>query len=313
MLSLVLILFLTFTPTPYRLMAPGRALEVAPMVQIQGVETYLSQGAFLLPTVVSEPASLLYCIVGLLDQSAVLVDSINDEAKGQLFNAQTGSRDRQMQLSQYFAARIALEELGYEIEDRITGVRVLSVAPDSPNRTILQVGDHLVALQGEPITSMVEFLERIRNAESQISADVERDGVLETRQLNLKSDSDKPRLGLRLRPRYEQRPLPVEISFSNGNTVGASGGLAFALEIVNRLTPKDLTGGRIIAVSGTVEPDGAVGAVDGLAFKIVAAERSGASMLLYPQENIEDVREVQTSLTLVPVTSYKEALDALAQ
>ena len=71
--------------------------------------------------------------------------------------------------------------------------------------------------------------------------------------------------------------LPGRRSRSTPATVsGPSGGLAFTLTIIDELTPGNLTGGKKVAVTGTIDGDGTVGEVGGVPQKAVAAARAPA-------------------------------------
>ena len=105
--------------------------------------------------------------------------------------------------------------------------------------------------------------------------------------------------------------MPFPIVFNSGTTSGASGGLVFALEIYNRLTPEDLTKGRRIAATGTLEPSGEVGPIEGINFKMMGAQRAGCSVILFPKANLKDLDWIPEGVKLIPVENFNEALDAL--
>ena len=54
--------------------------------------------------------------------------------------------------------------------------------------------------------------------------------------------------------------LPFEIAFDTGEIGGPSAGLAFTLTLLDELTEGDLLGGVDVAVTGTMQLDGSVGA-----------------------------------------------------
>ena len=56
----------------------------------------------------------------------------------------------------------------------------------------------------------------------------------------------------------------------------------FSLGLYDTLTPEDLTGGRTIAGTGTIDPEGRVGPIGGIADKVIGAERAGATVFLVP-------------------------------
>ncbi|MFE3030100.1 S16 family serine protease [Streptomyces canus] len=108
----------------------------------------------------------------------------------------------------------------------------------------------------------------------------------------------------------------VKVTLKLADVGGPSAGLLFSLGIVDKLDGDgaggDLTGGRVIAGTGTIDPDGTVGAVGGVALKTQAAKRDGATVFLVPKDECADARaELPKGLRLIPVTSLKGAVGAL--
>lgn len=108
----------------------------------------------------------------------------------------------------------------------------------------------------------------------------------------------------------------VKVTLKLADVGGPSAGLLFSLGIVDKLdgdgSGGDLTGGRTIAGTGTIDPDGKVGAVGGVALKTQAARRDGATVFLVPQAECSDAEsELPKGLRLIPVTTLKGAVDAL--
>ncbi|MFC8371429.1 MULTISPECIES: PDZ domain-containing protein [unclassified Streptomyces] len=104
----------------------------------------------------------------------------------------------------------------------------------------------------------------------------------------------------------------IEVTLKLADVGGPSAGLLFSLGIVDKLNSGDLTGGRIIAGTGTIDADGTVGAVGGVPLKTQAAERDGATVFLVPKDECSDAQaELPEGLRLIPVTTLKSAVDAL--
>ncbi|MER6494941.1 S16 family serine protease [Streptomyces griseorubiginosus] len=108
----------------------------------------------------------------------------------------------------------------------------------------------------------------------------------------------------------------VKVTLRLADVGGPSAGLLFTLGIIDKLDGNgaggDLTGGRTIAGTGTIDADGAVGAVGGVALKTQAAKRDGATVFLVPKAECADAKgELPKGLRLVPVTSLKGAVSAL--
>ena len=75
----------------------------------------------------------------------------------------------------------------------------------------------------------------------------------------------------------------VKVSVNLGQDVGGpSAGLMFSLGIYDKLTPQNITGGRFIAGTGTISPEGEVGPIGGIQQKMVAAKDAGATVFLSP-------------------------------
>ena len=108
---------------------------------------------------------------------------------------------------------------------------------------------------------------------------------------------------------------PSDIEISLAKTGGPSGGLAFALGIVELLTPENIFKGRIVATTGTIDEKGGVGSIGGIAEKILAAKKAGATIFIVPERNCKDlapsVAKIPDGIKIVAVSSLEEAISAL--
>ncbi|MER6104338.1 S16 family serine protease [Streptomyces sp. NPDC001832] len=104
----------------------------------------------------------------------------------------------------------------------------------------------------------------------------------------------------------------VDVTLNLADVGGPSAGLFFALGIVDKLDGGDLTGGRTIAGTGTIQSNGAVGPVGGVSLKTQAAHRDGATVFLVPKaECREATAELPEGLRLIPVTTLNSAVSSL--
>lgn len=102
------------------------------------------------------------------------------------------------------------------------------------------------------------------------------------------------------------------VSFHLDDVGGPSGGLIFALGLIDKLTPGQLTGGKSIAGTGTITPDGTVGEIGGIRLKMLAAKRAGDQFFLAPSFNCSDVVGFEPAgLRVIPVATLSDALKAL--
>ncbi|WP_269857698.1 S16 family serine protease [Streptomyces sp. RPT161] len=112
-------------------------------------------------------------------------------------------------------------------------------------------------------------------------------------------------------------PSQVKVDLKLADVGGPSAGLMFTLGIIDRVQGdgkgNDLTGGRTIAGTGTIDQSGAVGAVGGVPLKEQAAKRDGATVFLTPKDECSDAKaELPAGLKLIPVNTLDDALSSLA-
>lgn len=97
------------------------------------------------------------------------------------------------------------------------------------------------------------------------------------------------------------------------DTGGPSGGFIFALGLVELLTPDDLFQGRKIAGSGTIAADGSVGAIGGIAEKVIAAKKAGATLLFASRSNCNEIPKGVEGITIIAISNLSQAVDYLKE
>src|ERR1044072_7494410 len=108
----------------------------------------------------------------------------------------------------------------------------------------------------------------------------------------------------------------IKVTLKLSDVGGPSAGLLFSLGVIDKLNGDgsggDLTGGRVIAGTGTIDAAGQVGAVGGGALKTQAARRDGATVFLVPKAERSDAKsELPKGLLLIPVTTLRGAVTSL--
>src|SRR5262249_756665 len=124
------------------------------------------------------------------------------------------------------------------------------------------------------------------------------------------ANPNKAFLGIGYETRDQHFDVPYTVSIDPGSVVGPSAGLAFTLELLDSLTPGELTGGQKIAVTGTIASDGSVGPVGGVAQKTAAVKAAGAKYFLVPPDELKDAEAHKgKDLIVAPITSVDDALN----
>jgi len=101
------------------------------------------------------------------------------------------------------------------------------------------------------------------------------------------------------------------VHFDLPNTGGPSGGLIFALGIVEKLNSAQLVNGRFIAGTGTINKKGEVGPIGGIEDKLIGAKRAGATLFIAPVDNCVDIANIPKGLQIVAVSTLSEAVELL--
>ncbi len=117
-------------------------------------------------------------------------------------------------------------------------------------------------------------------------------------------------MGIRIGTGFE---LPFEVSVNLSDKIGGpSAGLMFSLAIFDTLTPDSLTGGQVVAGTGTIDEQGRVGPIGGIQQKIVGAREDGAQLFMVPPDNCADaIGSRNGDMRLVRAVTMHAAVQAI--
>ena len=304
---------------PYVIFSPGDATPVDDYMKIAGARSYHHSGSLLLLTVrVSngQPNVWRFVQASLDDDSKVVgeKDYFGGTPRGKVDKQDV----QQMQQSQVAAQQAALTRLGYDVKVT-SGAEIVKVYPDAPAASAgLKNGDVITSINGQPVTETedVGTIVRAQPVGSDFSVVVRRGDQEQTIGVTSAAAPDppiqgKPYFGISAVTRVLKDDFPVKIKIATGDVSGPSGGLAFTLTIIDDLTPGNLTGGKTVAVTGTIDGDGNVGEVGGVPQKAVAARSAGAKLMIVPRAEVRDARTKAGDMKVIGVSTLDEALTAL--
>ncbi|MFF2369755.1 PDZ domain-containing protein [Agromyces sp. NPDC058110] len=319
----VIAVIFALLPSPYVIERPGPVYdtlgtaehdgEEVPLIAIPDEKTYPTEGELNLLTVsvVGRPGatpSWFEVMTAWFDrrQSVVPVEAI--------FPAGVTDEDRDAQNaaamvdSQQDAIAAALVELGYDFPRQVT---VSGVAEGSAADGVLEDDDVIEAVNGVEVFSIDE-----------LRAEVQQNGGDAPAELRVLRGDDELALevtptesngvfvlGVGVRMVYE---FPIDVELQLDDVGGPSAGMMFALGIVDELTPGAMTGGEIVAGTGTIDSAGAVGAIGGIRQKLWGAKEAGATVFLAPASNCDEVvGNVPDGLDVFAVETLDQARDVV--
>lgn len=305
---------------PYYALSPGSARDVTPLIKTGDAESFPPKGQVLLTTISLQQVHPVQALVGWLrtdvdvvKEEVILPPDTSDQEYRQI-NFQVMDESKQN------AIVVALKTLGYMVNEKGEGAVVEQVLPQFPAEGRLQPGDVIKMIDGQPVALVQEATNMIRTRRpgDSLTLDVVQADGTQPRQVQVTLAADpqqngKPVLGVLLRTFRRDFDLPFEVDIESDNIGGPSAGLAFTLGLIDSLSPGELTGGRKVAVTGTIEIDGRVGDVGGVAQKTSAVKAAGADVFLVPAGEFEVAKKrAGKDLLVIKVTTLPEALEALA-
>lgn len=310
-------------PVPYVIVSPGPVFDTLgefrgeQIVQISGTTTYPTDGELNMTTVSERggpygPLTVGEAVVAVFNSTMAVIPREFLFPPG-LNNEQSKQRSAaDFDEAQSNAVAAALGELDIPVT---THPMVTALATDGPADGVLEPGDILLEVDGQPVTAAAEVVTAVQaTAPGQVlPMVVSRDGEELALDVPVGTNPEAPQrsyLGVTLKPHYE---APFDITFSLEGVGGPSAGLVFTLAIIDELQAESLTGAEVIAGTGTIDPDGKVGPIGGIGQKMVAARDAGAVLFLAPRANCDTVRtSTPQGLEVAAVDTLDDALAALA-
>jgi PDZ domain-containing protein len=291
----------------------GDAAREEQLVDVKGARTYPSTGQLRLTTVSvgGGPVGDVFAGDALvawaspsraaLPASAVFPQEVTRQEQEEQSAAQMTS-------SQQSATAAALTELGYDVPATLT---VAGAVEDAPAEGVVAAGDVIRSLDGHAVASYDELLGLLSGVRpgDDVVLGVERDGAQRDLTVTTTEGDGRAALGVYVAADYD---FPVDVTIRIEDIGGPSAGMMFALAIIDELTPEDELHGAVVAGTGTIDVDGAVGPIGGIQQKLRGAQRDGADWFLAPAANCDEVvGNVPDGLRVVEVDSLAQARDAV--
>ncbi len=297
-------------------------------------EQYVPEGDFYFVTVLEPSQSVLSWVLGR-DEPAI--QFLTEEEK---YGFRSPEQRRslaleQMRTSEQVAQFVALQRVGFDVElvpGDVLIDEIVCLVPNedgteciewAPSDEVLDPGDRILSVEGVEVDGVEDLGQVLAGYEAGdvVVMDIDRPGTgpLEVEVTLTSSPSEPDRTIVGFYPFDTRRvELPFELDIDTGSIGGPSAGLAFTLTMIDELTPGELTGGGNVAVTGTIELDGSVGAIGGLRQKASSVAQAGVTVFLVPaSQSDEDIAAAEEAggdgLEIVPVATLEEAIEALQE
>jgi Lon-like protease len=298
---------------PYYVITPGDASPVGQYIEVPQADNHPISGNILLTDVfVSHLSALGYLQYHFFDSNNEIYSS------QELLGPSTSNSEfvdqgyLEMTQAQSFATAAALSHLGYAVTSSNAGALIYGIVPGSPAAKTLKVAQVITAVNGTPTTSECGLIQALHGygPGTTVTLSVEQSfindvgtfvtGPVAQKQVLL-AKAPKPSvvnfcggppitqtafIGVEAETQQDWQ-FPVKVSVHTQDIGGPSAGLAMSLGIIDKLSSGRLTGGRVVAATGTIDQNGNVGDVGGVAEKTIAVERAGATVFFVPKVELK--------------------------
>ena len=314
-LIVLVIIFMVFTiELPYSIYTPGGAVNLNDRVNVENKEEV--KGSFNMAYVSMVKGSIPFLLLSKVFPDWDIVKKDDITAKGESMDELMMRERLYLQESMDNAIINAYQKANKKINIKsiINNVSYISEESESD----LKVGDQIISVNGINISSITELKEIVEklNENEKVNLkikrkDKERDAYATTYKID-----GITKIGISFVTTYDYEATPNVNIKSRATEAGSSGGLMMSLTVYNQLTETDITKGKKIVGTGTIDIDGNVGEIGGVKYKLIGAVKNKADIFICPEENYEEAisvaKDKDYDIKIISAKTFDEALEKLA-
>lgn len=312
-LLIILTLFITMTyKLPFYIDTPGGIIDISKRIKIDEKNklegtmnfAYVSEMNATIPTYIIAKINKNWDIIK--KEEVVLENETEEEARFR------DTLDLKEALSN--ALYVGFKESNEEFKIKNNKVYVTQILKDA--KTDLKVGDQILEANNTKINNIKELQSIEKQEGKTITLKVINNKKEYIRTAECIKYNDNIIIGIALGETFEiESNHKIDIDYKQRES-GPSGGLMMALTTYSYLTGDDLTKGRTVVGTGTIDKDGNVGSIGGVKYKLIGAVKKKADIFLVPNgENYEEAIKVKQeknyNIKIVGVSNIKEAINEL--
>ena len=315
LIAIVVVFLLFMIELPYSIYTPGGAVDLNKRISVNN--GYEAEGSFNMAYVSMVRGSIPFLVLSYIISDWDIVSSDEITIEGENMEEMLEREKLYMQESMDAAIINAYRAAGADLNITGTISEVSFIAEEAD--TNLKIGDEIIRANQVEIHSLDDLKKVIEGLDEKekVRLDVIRDDEeKECFAYTYKTD-DGMKIGVSLLTTYEYTTAPEVSITSKASEAGSSGGLMMSLTIYNSLVPEDITGGKKIVGTGTIDIDGNVGEIGGVKYKLIGAVKNDADVFICPEENYEEAIEVALDkdydIPIISVSTFLEAIEALEE
>ena len=311
--SVIGIIFLFTFELPVVIYTPGGAIDLSERIKI--TDGYSSSGSFSMAYVSMMKGNIPFVLFSYLmpNWDVVSTNQIKpeNESLDEMIMADRISMEQAQNNAIISAYRLANKEV--TILKQVNHIVYISEEAS----TDLELFDEIETINGVTVENLHQLQELVMkmNEGDEVVFGVRRNNEKMEKRAKVYNTDEGLKVGVAITTTYEYETNPkIEIN-SKESESGPSGGLMMALSIYNMLVEKDITNGKTIIGTGTIDEEGNVGKIGGVKYKLLGASKRHADIFLVPEENYEEAIQVKQEedleIRVISVKTLAEAIEAL--
>lgn len=290
---IIFILFIVFIffPTNYEIYTSGGLINLDERITVNNKEKIKNKGNFNLTYVSSRKGFLSNYLLSFVLPSwdKVNVEDITLENENYNELIKRNVIELKLQNTKSIICAMKYTNSYYKIVNQ----HVVVLGKTKENKNDLKIGDIILTVNNHKINNLGDLTQVLNNNLSEVLIVVKRDKKEINIRVPLVTSNYKKILGIVASDYYEvETNHNIKIK-DKKNESGPSGGLMTSLEIVDSITTGDLTKGKVIAGSGTIDIYGNVGEIGGIKYKLLGADKKKADIFICPSGNYKEALKVK--------------------
>ena len=311
----ILILVVFLIEFPYYISAPGGLINTDD--KIKTTENFKMKGSLNMAYVSEIHATIPTLIISLFNKDWDVEKET--EVKNDNETIEEKNYRNKMLLEEANDTALLVAYKHSDINYKITNNKVYITYVDEMAKTDLKIGDRILKIDNQKINDKESLFSYIssKKIKDKITIEVnDINGNKQTRKATLIDILNEPKVGAIITETFDVKSNEkVKFNF-NGSESGSSGGLMLTLALYSHLNQVDLTSGKTIVGTGTIDINGNVGEISGIKYKLIGAVNKHADVFLVPKgKNYKEAKKIKKekgyNIKLIPVGTFEEALTYL--
>ncbi len=313
-LIVIFVVFLLFTiETSYSIYTPGGAINLNDRIDVEGGEEVT--GSFNMAYVSVVKGTVPFVLISKIIPDWDMVKKDDITIQGEDMKEMEQRERLYLQESIDNAIINAYKKAGEDIEVTSVNNNISYITEEA--KTNLKVGDSIISVNDQKIKSLEELKEVINGMDEgvKVNLKIKRDDKEKDAYATTYMTEDGLKIGVSILNTYEYKINPDVKIKSKSSEMGSSGGLMMSLTVYNQLVDEDITKGKKIVGTGTIDIEGNVGEIGGVKYKLIGAVKNKAEIFICPVENYEEAKKVAKDkdydIKIISAKTFDEVLEKL--